>query len=164
MSRFRSQRYHGPSLEFDASGIREYLESVSPRWLAEFLLVEASCNTVVRLQLEMRRAIEAPRGPDLARIDALATAAIDPGDFVDEDEVSQYGRHVDVVAEAIIELTRRGYAKDAVPIGEMAEEEIEACMDRIFDQGTLRQDLDSLRVAIVQAREAAEHGGDDPGP
>lgn len=136
--------------------MRAYLELVSPRWLAEFLLVEASWNTLVRLQLEMRRAIEAPQGPDLARIDALASAAIDPGDFVDEDEVSQYGRHVDVVTEAIAELTRLGYAKDAAPIGEMAEREIEACMDRVHDQGTLSTHLDSLHVAIVEARDAAE--------
>jgi len=156
MSLRRSRRYHGASLEFDTAALREYLESVSPRWLAEFLLVEASWNTVIHLQLEMRRAIDAPQGPDLARIDALATIAIDPGDFVDEDQVSLYQRHVDVVTEAIAELTRRGYAKDAVPIGEMAEEEIEAAMDRIHDQGTLSTHLDSLHVAIVEARDATE--------
>lgn len=153
MSPRRSRQYRGPSIEFDASGIRAYLESVSPRWLAEFLLIEAGWNTVVRLQIEMRRAIEAPQGPDLARIDALATAAIDPGDFVDEDEIHTYGRHVDVVTEAIAELTRVGYAKDAAEIGEMAEQEIESSLDRIHDQGMLSGYLDSLHVAIVQARD-----------
>jgi hypothetical protein len=156
MSRHRSRRYHGPSFEFDAAAMRAYLEAVSPRWLAEFLLVEASWNTLVHLQLQMRRAIEAPQGPDLARIDALATVAIDPGDFVDEEDVSRYERHVDVVTETIAELTRRGYAKDAAEIGEMAEEEIEACRDRIHDHGTLDSTLDSLHVAIVHARDVAE--------
>ena len=60
------------------------------------------------------------------------------------------------MTEAITELTRWGYARDAAQIGEMAEEEIEASTDRIHDQGTLSAYLDSLHVAIMQARDAVE--------
>lgn len=139
-----------PKQSVTLEDIHRYLSSQTMEVLVEMILDRLDDDDTLRERLMMRVALVSQNGPNMAAMKTAITQATRTGGFVDYQSAFGFYRRVDNAVDAIEELLKGGFAKEAMELSEHALKRVEKALGEMDDS-------DGYMSGVIERLEELHH-------